>query len=149
MAALTKSDGASAAWNELATYKEARAGLGRRLIVLGAAFLLVVALVMMEKDEPLGIFYGRCIDLEIARCETADGIYSVGAAFTALNKQAARKARFYKENRDRLIASMEEQGLGKDPQRTEYFLHQAARNGFRVAGTGSVPEEPKGGMSPK
>ncbi len=139
MAALTNSDSVSAVWKELATDKRAHARPGKPIVILGVAFLLSVASVMVEKGDSPRDFYERCIDREIARYESAERIYSAGTALTALNKQAMEKVRFFKVNRNRLITSMEEQGLGKDPQRVEYFLHQAARNGFRVAGSRERP----------
>jgi hypothetical protein len=145
MAALTNSDDASAVRKELANGREQTdGGFFRLIIILGVVFLLSAALVMAEKGDSHRGFYGRFIDREIARCEHVARIYSAATNLTALNGQAVEKARFYKENRDRLIASMEERNLGKDPQRVEYFLYLAVRNVFRFAKTAGISDESKG-----
>jgi hypothetical protein len=77
-------------------------------------------------DRSLKDYYGRCIDRKIAQYEhNPDLLYFSGGKTGSCSVQALEKIKFYEENRDILIALMEEQNIGKDSRKVEQFLHKA------------------------
>lgn len=84
-------------------------------------------------DDSLRGYYGSCIDRKISLYEhNPDLLYFSGSNTGTCSVQAIEKIRFYDENRDILIALMEEQDIGKDPQKVEHFLLKAYADSMKT-----------------
>jgi hypothetical protein len=102
------------------------------ILMLCAALMFSLALACTG-DRSLRDYYGRCIDRKISLYEhNPDLLYFSGLNAATCSVQAIEKIRFYEENRDTLIALMEEQEIGDDPQKVEHFLLKAYADSMKT-----------------
>jgi hypothetical protein len=95
------------------------------ILMLCATLILSIALACTG-DGSIRSYYGSCIDRKISLYEhNPDLLYFSGVNTGTCRVQAIEKIRFYEENRDILISLMEEQDIGKDPQKVDHFLLKA------------------------
>lgn len=98
----------------------AKRGPAWLIVLLCTVAMLSLALSLEGNTGSPRTFYESCLDRRIALCRIA----FEGGGPEDLENHAVRKARFYEERRESLIAQMEEQNIGIDPQAIEYFLQK-------------------------
>ena len=112
---------------------------GRANRVLKGIILMLCSAVMLSLilactgDRSLRDYYGKCIDRKISLYEhNPDLLYFSGLNAATCSVQALEKIKFYEENRDILIALMEEQNIGKDSRKVEQFLLKAYADSMKT-----------------
>jgi hypothetical protein len=96
------------------------------LIVLLCLATLFGFFLVRTGDNVPKYYYARYINHKISDYEhNFDLAYLSPRTQSAYCEHAVDKVKFYRDNRDTLIALMDEQNLGNDPQKVEYFLSKA------------------------
>jgi hypothetical protein len=107
------------------------------IILLCLASLFGFFLVRTGDNAPKD-YYARYIDHKISDYEhNLDLAYISPRSLSAYGEHAVDKVKFYRDNRDTLIALMDEQELGKDPQKIKYFLNKAYADSIKAIAVNS------------
>ncbi len=75
-------------------------------------------------DSRLETYYNKYISGKIADCSRTASIFSkcCNTRMKKLVEMRASQARFYKENREKLVKEMLANGVGEKPYKIDYFL---------------------------
>jgi hypothetical protein len=112
--------------------------LARLLVVLLCLAIPFGFLLVRTGDNSLNDYYARYIDHKISDYEHhIDLAYLSPRSLSSYGEHAVDKINFYRENRDTLIALMDEQELGKNPQEIECFLNKAYTDSIKTVAVNS------------